>query len=71
MVKKMLFWRPNYYKVKVIASTSGSRYTWNDRHGNNRIYSKLDWAFVNNEWLDTIPMIKVQFLWEGISDHCP
>lgn len=48
-----------------------NRYTWNDKHGGSRIFSKIDWAFVNKEWLDTLPALKVNFLMEGISDHCP
>uniref|UniRef100_A0A1S3YZT0 Endonuclease/exonuclease/phosphatase domain-containing protein n=1 Tax=Nicotiana tabacum TaxID=4097 RepID=A0A1S3YZT0_TOBAC len=37
----------------------GCRYTWNDKHGDNRVFSKFDWAFVNREWLDY--MLVVQF----------
>ncbi|XP_018624361.1 uncharacterized protein [Nicotiana tomentosiformis] len=44
-----------------------SKYTWNDRHCGQRIYSKIDWTFNNGEWLDLMPSCKP----EGISDHCP
>nr|XP_016513402.1 PREDICTED: uncharacterized protein LOC107830381 [Nicotiana tabacum] len=49
----------------------GCRYTWNDKHGDNRVFSKIDWAFVNREWLDNMPVVQDVFLVEGISDHCP
>nr|XP_016500731.1 PREDICTED: uncharacterized protein LOC107819157 [Nicotiana tabacum] len=51
--------------------TSGSRYTWNDRHGNNKILSKIDWVFINTTWLNLIPAYMACYLEEGISDHCP
>ncbi|XP_070033084.1 uncharacterized protein [Nicotiana tomentosiformis] len=49
----------------------GSRYTWNDRHGQERIDSKIDWVFVNRSWLDNMPSYIANFLPEGISDHSP
>ncbi|XP_070051572.1 uncharacterized protein LOC142173617 [Nicotiana tabacum] len=49
----------------------GQRYTWNDKHEGERIFSKIDWAFINKEWLDTIPPSTNRYLTEGISDHCP
>nr|XP_009789138.1 PREDICTED: uncharacterized protein LOC104236821 [Nicotiana sylvestris] len=49
----------------------GSRYTWNDKYGDNRVFSKIDWAFVNREWMDYMPVIQAIYLVEGISDHCP
>ncbi|XP_060211648.1 uncharacterized protein LOC132639195 [Lycium barbarum] len=49
----------------------GNKYTWNDKHGDSRIFSKIDWAFVNREWLDNMPVVNANFLVEGISDHCP
>nr|XP_033514585.1 uncharacterized protein LOC117279202 [Nicotiana tomentosiformis] len=51
--------------------TSGSRYTWNDRHGDSRILSKIDWVFINTDWLNSMPIFMAQYLEEGISDHCP
>ncbi|XP_016460088.1 uncharacterized protein LOC107783620 [Nicotiana tabacum] len=51
--------------------TSGSRYTWNDRHGDSRILSKIDWVFINSDWLISMPNFNAQYLEEGISDHCP
>ncbi|XP_019264059.1 PREDICTED: uncharacterized protein LOC109241742 [Nicotiana attenuata] len=51
--------------------TSGSRYTWNDRHGDNRILSKIEWVFINTAWLNLMPAYMACYLEEGISDHCP
>ncbi|KAH0723423.1 hypothetical protein KY289_006467 [Solanum tuberosum] len=51
--------------------TQGNRYTWNDKHDGHRIFSKIDWIFMNNEWLDEMPSCRALFLPEGISDHCP
>lgn len=48
----------------------GSRYTWSDRHGDSRIWSKIDWAFVNREWIDMMPTYTITFLPEGTSAHC-
>ncbi|KAH0695976.1 hypothetical protein KY289_013458 [Solanum tuberosum] len=50
---------------------AGSKYTWNDKGSNQRIFSKLDWIFINNKWLDTMPSCRAMYLPEGISDHCP
>ncbi|XP_075080113.1 uncharacterized protein LOC142165463 [Nicotiana tabacum] len=51
--------------------TSGSRYTWNDRHGDDRILSKIDWVFINTSWLNSMLVYMAHYLEEGISDHCP
>lgn len=29
--------------------TQGNRYTWSDKHDGNKIFSKIDWIFINNE----------------------
>ena len=34
-------------------------------------FSKIDWIFINREWMDTMPSCKALFLLEGISDHYP
>ncbi|XP_070047273.1 uncharacterized protein [Nicotiana tomentosiformis] len=49
----------------------GNKYTWNDRRSEQRIYSKIDWVVINEEWLDNMPLCKAKFLTKGISDHCP
>ncbi|XP_070042141.1 uncharacterized protein [Nicotiana tomentosiformis] len=51
--------------------TTGSRYTWNDRHEDSRIMSRIDWAFINSAWLNNMTSFRAQFLPENISDHCP
>ncbi|XP_075092061.1 uncharacterized protein LOC142172176 [Nicotiana tabacum] len=48
-----------------------SRYTWNDKHGGSIIFSKIDWVFVNSEWLDSMPDFSTTFLPEMINDHSP
>ncbi|KAH0652632.1 hypothetical protein KY289_030310 [Solanum tuberosum] len=49
----------------------GNQYTWSDKGNEERIYSKIDWALINDEWLTSMPSSKATFLPEGISDHCP
>ncbi|XP_075086506.1 uncharacterized protein LOC142169172 [Nicotiana tabacum] len=51
--------------------TTGSRYTWNDRHEDSRIMSRIDWAFINSAWLNNMTSFRAQFLPENISEHCP
>ncbi|RAL38049.1 hypothetical protein DM860_000743 [Cuscuta australis] len=50
---------------------TGARYTWSNKQGHEkRIYSKLDWAFSNMEWMlrhGTKTLVGE----EGISDHSP
>ncbi|XP_062093379.1 uncharacterized protein LOC133799371 [Humulus lupulus] len=49
----------------------GSVFTWtNNQAGTNRIYSKIDHIFVNEEWHDHFPNSTTRFSWETISDHC-
>ncbi|VFQ72081.1 unnamed protein product [Cuscuta campestris] len=50
--------------------SEGSYYTWSNKQGNgNRIYSRLDRALSNLEWIMKFDE-KVQVIEEGISDHC-
>nr|XP_009792506.1 PREDICTED: uncharacterized protein LOC104239547 [Nicotiana sylvestris] len=49
----------------------GSTYTWSDRHEVQRMLSKIDWAFINNEWLLQMPAYIANYLPAGISDHSP
>ncbi|XP_070012973.1 uncharacterized protein LOC142176272 [Nicotiana tabacum] len=51
--------------------TTGSQYTWNDRYGDSRIMSRIDWAFINSAWLNNMASFQAQFLPEYISDRCP
>ncbi|XP_062085698.1 uncharacterized protein LOC133791797 [Humulus lupulus] len=49
----------------------GSHFTWTNKHANeDRIYSKLDRVFKNEDWLDLYPQAEVVFNWELLSDHC-
>ncbi|XP_062080429.1 uncharacterized protein LOC133785191 [Humulus lupulus] len=49
----------------------GSYYTRsNNQDGNNRIFSKLDRVFINEDWLDTFPNVNAIANWEVVSDHC-
>ncbi|XP_070034361.1 uncharacterized protein [Nicotiana tomentosiformis] len=41
---------------------TGNRYTWSDRHGDNKILFKIDWVFINDEWLNSMPDFKGQHL---------
>lgn len=50
--------------------TQGKRYTWTEKHKENRIFSKIDYTFINRELKDTMPCCKASFLAEGISGHC-
>ncbi|KAH0696217.1 hypothetical protein KY290_013575 [Solanum tuberosum] len=48
----------------------GNKYTWNNKGERQRIYSKIGWIFINNEWMISMPACNAMFLPEGISDHC-
>ncbi|XP_062103152.1 uncharacterized protein LOC133814172 [Humulus lupulus] len=49
----------------------GSYYTWsNNQEGGNRIYSKLDRVFSNEDWLHSFRNVTVVSHWEVVSDHC-
>ncbi|XP_062075434.1 uncharacterized protein LOC133779496 [Humulus lupulus] len=49
----------------------GTFYTWsNNQEGDNRIYSKLDRVFVNEDWLDVFPSVIAVASWEVSFDHC-
>ncbi|XP_062080902.1 uncharacterized protein LOC133785700 [Humulus lupulus] len=55
----------------VALKSFGSIFTWtNNQVGSNRIYSKIDHVFVNEEWHDFFPNTATRFSWEAISDHC-
>ncbi|XP_062114340.1 uncharacterized protein LOC133825405 [Humulus lupulus] len=49
----------------------GTFYTWsNNQEGDNRIYSKLDRVFFNEDWLDIFSSVIAAAHWEVSSDHC-
>lgn len=47
-------------ELEEMAST-GSTYSWNDKGEHSRVYSKLDWVFMNGEWLDEMPRCGANF----------
>lgn len=54
------------------AICSGPFFIWsNKKEGEDRIFSKIDKLFVNEEWKDMFPHDSVTFLPKGISYHCP
>ncbi|XP_062118749.1 uncharacterized protein LOC133832420 [Humulus lupulus] len=51
--------------------TKGSHFTWTNKQANeDRIYSKLDIIFINEDWLDLFPHAEAVVNWEMLSDHC-
>ncbi|XP_059288638.1 uncharacterized protein LOC132041992 [Lycium ferocissimum] len=50
--------------------TNGGKYTWTDNQ-DERIFSRIDWVFVNGEWMDDMPDCRANILPAGVSDHCP
>ncbi|XP_062113307.1 uncharacterized protein LOC133824440 [Humulus lupulus] len=49
----------------------GSHFTWTNKQANeDRIYSRLDRVFKNEDWLDIFPQSEAVFNWELLSDHC-
>ncbi|XP_062114042.1 uncharacterized protein LOC133825062 [Humulus lupulus] len=57
-------------KVEAIKSM-GSYFTWtNNQDGLERIYSKIDHALIDEDWLDVFPQSVAVFQWEVVSDHC-
>ena len=51
---------------------SGSFFTWsNKQDAENRIYSKIDRALVNEKWVMEFHNSEASFLPEGQFDHCP
>ena len=50
----------------------GPFYTWsNKQEGNNRVFSKIDMIFCNEEWLQRLRDANATFFKEVISYHCP
>ncbi|XP_062085752.1 uncharacterized protein LOC133791859 [Humulus lupulus] len=48
----------------------GSHFTWTNKQANeDRIYSKLDRVFKNEDWLDLYPQAEAVFNWELLSNH--
>lgn len=50
----------------------GDHFTWCNRQTNdNRIWSRIDWALINNSWMAAYPTLYVETLQEHLSDHRP
>ncbi|XP_074288508.1 uncharacterized protein LOC141613665 [Silene latifolia] len=53
-------------------NATGALYTWsNKQEPNARVYSRLDRAMGNQEWLDDFGDYMAHFHPEGLFDHCP
>ncbi|XP_074305914.1 uncharacterized protein LOC141641139 [Silene latifolia] len=53
-------------------NSTGSFYTWNNKHEyEEKVYSRIDRVFINEEWLNLFPGSVAHFLPEGLYDHCP
>ncbi|XP_070009144.1 uncharacterized protein [Nicotiana sylvestris] len=47
-------------------------FTWcNKQNANDRVYSKIDWAFGNFNWTKDYRHVEADFLEPGVSDHSP
>lgn len=53
------------------APCTGAYYSWSNKAIGERISSRIDRAFINNELLLKYPYVLVKYLTEGISDHTP
>ncbi|XP_019263376.1 PREDICTED: uncharacterized protein LOC109241111 [Nicotiana attenuata] len=40
----------------------GRGYTWSDSHRGQRVLSKIDWSFINNEWLLQMPAYTANYM---------
>ncbi|XP_074299402.1 uncharacterized protein LOC141630493 [Silene latifolia] len=50
----------------------GSFYTWNNKQDVlTRVYSRIDRALINDDWLDAFPDAYAHFMTEGTFDHSP
>ncbi|XP_074315265.1 uncharacterized protein LOC141651450 [Silene latifolia] len=51
---------------------SGALYTWSNKHvPHDRVYSRLDRAMGNLEWMEAYGNYNAHFHPEGLFDHCP
>lgn len=51
---------------------NGTMFTWNNKQeGKVRVFSKIDHALVNMEWISAFPSVETFFLPKGDFDHCP
>ncbi|XP_074303827.1 uncharacterized protein LOC141638323 [Silene latifolia] len=66
-----LIWDPGMFMVS-IQKGCGSFYTWTNKHEvGDKVYSRIDRVFTNEECLNVFPGSYANFLPEGLFDHCP
>ncbi|XP_019259313.1 PREDICTED: uncharacterized protein LOC109237461 [Nicotiana attenuata] len=55
-----------------LLSAKGWHYTWTNKQGSDsRVYSKIDWALGNYQWIQQYGHIEADFLNPSVSDHSP
>ncbi|XP_060212076.1 uncharacterized protein LOC132639653 [Lycium barbarum] len=53
-------------------NSKGWHFTFcNKQQAGDRVYSKIDWAFGNLQWLNSYSQVEADFLNPGMSDHTP
>lgn len=56
----------------IAAHSVGHWYSWHNKaQGKDRICSRIDHAFVNDQWMDKFDQAVVHHLNQGVSDHTP
>ncbi|KAH0781410.1 hypothetical protein KY290_001008 [Solanum tuberosum] len=61
----------DHLKLTNIRAT-GWNFTWcNKQASDKRVYSKIDWAFGNMQWLQQFGHVEAEFLNPSVSDHSP
>ncbi|XP_058776403.1 uncharacterized protein LOC131650721 [Vicia villosa] len=54
-----------------VHDSTGSRFTWSNKHSHGLIYSKIDHVICNASWFLRYPKSDVEFCQAHISDHSP
>ena len=53
-----------------VMRSRGGYFTWSNKsQGNARISSRIDWALINEEWINHFPQAEVVILNPSLSDH--
>lgn len=51
--------------------STGAFYTWNNKQsGDDKVISTIDKVMVNTEWITDLLASEVNFMSEGLYDHC-
>ncbi|KAJ8451970.1 hypothetical protein Cgig2_016551 [Carnegiea gigantea] len=66
---RIWFW--NTRGLNGLNKSVGPAFTWSNRHGVARVYSKLDRVLMNEEAFLEFPEVLYEILPEGVSDHNP